>query len=166
MMINNPSKKLDAYLAAIASCAPGSNEAAFRKIADNYEDDLLEFEHFPDDYFEFVVRLLSEEKYYAKAGLWNFLLVLGTEKHKLLSWHYESLGELFVANYDKYGDEDLCLAICDFIARNYPTAQARKLFDRLSKIEDKKDETLRGFVADGLRILAAEEKRAHKNAGS
>jgi hypothetical protein len=158
-MINNSLKKLDTYLAALADCAPTAAEATFRKVADSYEDDLLEFEDFPVDYFNFFMKLLSERKYYSKPGLWNFLLVLGTESHKLLPLHYKMLGEKFVENYDKYRDEDLCLAICDFIARNYPPDKAKNIFGRLFEIENKKDESLRGFVADGLRILAAEEMR-------
>lgn len=164
-MKDDSANKLDAYLEALANCTAKEAEAVFRKVADNYEDDLLEYEDFSADYFEFVLRLLSQAAFYSKPGLWNFLLVLGTERHKLLRQHCESLGEQFVANYDKYANEDLCLAVCDFIARNYPFDQAKTLFDRLSKIENKKGDQLKGFVVERLRILAAEEKRSERKTG-
>lgn len=157
------SKNWGAYLESLSNCPNKEAEAIFRKIADSYEDDLLEHEDFPAEYFEFVLYLLSDATFYSKPGLWNFLLVLGTEKHKLLRKHYESLGEHIVANYVNYTNDDLCLAVCDFIARNYPVNEAKKLFDRLSRIESKKNEGLRGFVANGLRILAAEEGGSKSN---
>lgn len=129
-------------------------------MADSYEDDLLEFAHFPDDYFGLVLELLSEAESYAKPGVWNFLLVLGTEQGKLQARHYRALADCMIRNYEHYTDEDLCLAVCNFVARNYSAAGAKPIFDRLAAIEAKKPDELRGFVSDGLRILAAEEKRS------
>ncbi len=162
-MTDDLREKLESYREQLIKCSPGKSESVFQKVADSYEDDLLEVEDFPAGYFEFVVSLLSEDRFYSKAGAWNFLLVLGTEKQKIKDWHYHALSEVFVENYEKYVDEDLCLGVCDFIARNYPFGDAKALFDRLAVIEAGKPQGLQGFVKDGLRILAAEKGRAGFN---
>ncbi|MCK9383956.1 MAG: hypothetical protein M0Q15_04925 [Nevskia sp.] len=88
-----------------------------------------------------------------------FLLSLSAEKDNLCPDHYRALAKQIIDNYENYLDELLCLTACDFIARNYPFTTAKDIFNRLAPIEKKKPETLRGYVEDGLRILAAEEKR-------
>ncbi len=150
---------LGVYEAAIMKSNANNSEGIFEKIADKYEDDLLESDTFPDGYFEFFLRLISEENFYSLPGVWNFLLVLGTEKEKLTSSHYEQISNTLIENYSKYNDEDLCLAVCDFVARNYSTVDARRIFDSLEKIELNKSQEHQGFVADGRRIMDAEEAR-------
>ena len=150
---------LSKYKDELLSCSKAQCESVFSKIADRYEDDLLDFDGFPDDYFEFIVQLLSDNKFYSKPGVWNFLLVLGTEFHKLKSHHYEKLAEVIIAHYQNYQNEDLCLAVCDFFARNYTLTEACLIFDRLEAIEKSKSINLHGFVADGRRIMLAEDER-------
>jgi hypothetical protein len=162
-MIDDKSAKLDEYRTLLSQCVGRQCESTFQKVADSYEDDLLEFEEFPEDYFRFVLELLSNATFYAKPGIWNFLLVLGTEQGKLQPRHYRGLVEQIVSNYGKYENADLCLAVCDFIARNYSGSDARPVFEKLAEIEGRKPRHLQGFVADCLRILAAEEQRALKD---
>jgi hypothetical protein len=156
-------KQIAQYRASLSRCAGSQCEAVFQKIADSYEDDLLEHADFPDEYFEFALDLLSDTTFYSKPGVWNFLLVLGTEQGKLQPHHYAALAERIVANYGEYQNSDLCLAVCDFIARNYSVRDARPIFDKLAAIEAGKPAELRGFVEDGRRILAAEAQRAAKH---
>jgi hypothetical protein len=73
-MTDKTSQKLDEYRELLAKCSGQQCESVFQKVADSYEDDLLEFEDFPDDYFAFVLDLLSNPSFYSKAGVWNFLL--------------------------------------------------------------------------------------------
>lgn len=153
-------ERLDEYRELLTQCAGRRCEGVFEKVADRYEDDLLELENFPKNYFDFVLELLSDAKFYSKPGVWNFLLVLGTEQGKLQPHHYKALAERIVDNYEQYRNTDLCVAVCDFVARNYSSLHARAIFDQLAAIEAKKTKDLHGFVEDGLRILAAEEKRA------
>ena len=161
----NENSKLVEYAAKILLAKPERCESAFSRAADSFEDDLLEFPHFPADYFAFVLELLSEEKFFSKPGVWNFLLVLGTEKEKLQSSHYEQLAETILANYQSYLNEDLCLGVCDFIARNYPEGYAKGVLHGLREIEKKKDPTLFGFADDGLRILEREVDRVSRADG-
>ena len=151
---------LDEYESKLLSCSPTKSESVFQKIADNYEDDLLEFDDYPEEYFNFFIKLLSERQFYAKPGLWNFLLVVGTESHKLSSEAYQTISNCIIDNYSEYEDEDLCLAVCDFIARNYEHTQAEKVLLELKSLEQLKAE--KGFADDGLRILNNERTRASK----
>lgn len=153
---------LQEYENILLGCSEANSESVFQNIADRYEDDLLNFDDFPEDYFNFIIKLLSDSRFYSKAGVWNFLLVLSTEFHRLSTQHYNRLAEIFVDNYKNYQDEDLCLAVCDFIARNYNLNKAEQIFSRLDPIEKLKPESLQGFVADGRRIMLAEDERKKK----
>lgn len=155
----NESPKLVEYATKILQAKLERSEGAFSQAADSFEDDLLEFADFPADYFAFVIALLSDEKFFSRPGVWNFLLVLSTEKEKLQSPHYERLAETILAHYPSYVNEDLCLGVCDFIARNYPQAYAKRVLFGLKEIEKKKDPSLQGFADDGLRILEREIAR-------
>jgi len=152
--------KLADYRNKILAAPQERSESVLGKIADSFEDDLLDFDGFPDDYFEFVLNLLSDKNFYSKKGIWNFFLVLGTEGGKLLTNHYERLAESIVRNYRNYEDEDLCLAACDFIARNYKESLARNLLVNLRNIEKDKDVQLHGFANDGLLTLDREIARS------
>ncbi|NPU90853.1 MAG: hypothetical protein HPY82_02995 [Gammaproteobacteria bacterium] len=150
---------LKKYEFELRNASESKSEGVYQRIADNFEDDLLEYQDFPRDYFYFLLKLLSDYDFYSKPGLWNFLLVLGTEGHKLESLHYEELADCIVGNYANYKNADLCLAVCDFIARNYSEVDAKAIFRKLEVIEANKPDEEKGFVKDGLRILAAEISR-------
>jgi len=158
---DDPHVKLAKYATEIFTAS--NSESAYQKIADRFEDDLLDSDEFPAGYFEFALDLLSDERFYSKPGLWNFMLVLGTESHKLTEWHYDQLAHVISSNYLKYLDEDLCLAVCDFFARNYPEGQAKKIFADLKEIETHKSENLQRFADEGLKILALEVRRASRH---
>ena len=146
------------YEKALTNCKPDECDSTFQKIADRYEDDLLEFDEYPEDYFHFFLKLLCEERFFEKPGLWNFLLVLSTESHKLSMEHYNKIADCIVDNYLKYNDADLCLSVCDFIARNYESKFAERLLLGLKDIEKQKIKA--GFADDGLRILQNEIERS------
>jgi hypothetical protein len=152
------------YKTKLLNCDHGKSESVFQEVADSYEDDLLEYDKFPDEYFDFVITLLSDRRFFSKSGVWNFLLVLGTESHRLRSSHYDRLSNTIIDHFKYYDDEDLCLGVCDFVARNYNIADASMIFNRLEAIENQKPDSLHGFVADGRRIMLAEEgrRKAHK----
>jgi hypothetical protein len=159
----NTEKKIEDYISSLLSAKPERCEGVFSRAADNFEDDLLEFDDFPQDYFDFVICLLSEKRFYSRPGVWNFLLVLGTEKEKLQEIHHRSLAQAITNSYPFYENEDLCLAVCDFIARNYEAKWAKELLNRLKSLEAAKVAELRGFADDGLRILDRESDRLLKS---
>jgi hypothetical protein len=149
------------YEKEILNCSGAKCESVLQRVADSFEDDLLEVDSFPEDYFTFFLRLLSEEQFFNKPGVWNFLLVMGTESHKLSTDHYNKIADCILNNFAHYQDEDLNLAVCDFIARNYDHKLAEKILLTLKEIEKEKKE--KGFADDGLRILSNEKKRDESN---
>lgn len=150
---------LESYEKELLICdsLSGDSEIIFGEIADKYEDDLLEYDDFPEEYFRFLLKLLSNKIYFSKPGLWNFLSVIGTENHKLEFRHYEELSNCFIQNFICYEDKTLCLSICDFIVGNYNFDLAEKLLLRLKEIEKEKKE--KGFADDGLKNLYSIEKK-------
>ena len=160
MKIGDDDNKLTGYRNSILTTPLEKSESVCGKVADRFENDLLEADIFPAGYFEFIVELLSSEQFYPKPGIWNFLLVLSTEKQKLLATHYEKLAAAILSNYLNYTDSDLCLAICDFIARNYRHSRAKELLDNLKTLELTKSG--KGFADEGLWILDREIARSQE----
>lgn len=159
----DPATKIASYSTLLLEAKPERSEGVFSRTADSFEDDLLEFDEFPAEYFAFVLALLSDNRFYSRPGLWNFFLVLGTEKQKLSNTHRHALAQAITDNYPSYENEDLCLAVCDFIARNYEAKWALDLLNRLKDLEANKPTSLRGFANEGLTILEREVARSVKS---
>lgn len=130
------------------------------RFADAFEDDLLEYDYFPEAYFDFFLTLLSDKRYYQQPGIWNFILAVNNARDALSPEQYGLIGDTFVANFWDYRNSDLCLAVCDFVARNLEPSKAADLLKKLKQQELKKDAGLQGFVEEGLFILGQEIKRA------
>ena len=162
-MMTKPSEKLASYLASLLDAKPERCEGVFSRTADNFEDDLLEFEAFPPGYFDFMLTLLSDVRFFSRAGLWNFLLVLSTESEKLQGPHYRMLAQVIGDHYIEYQDKDLCLAVCDFIARSYEASRARHLLLQLKELEAGRPLQLQGFADEGLKLLEREVSRSMKS---
>lgn len=135
----------------LLSCSEENSEMTFELVADRYEDDLLEFDEYPKEYFQFFLDLLSENEIYSKRGLWSFFLVVGTESYKLTSEAKATISATLIDNYFLYEDKMLCLTICDFVARNYDYYEAERILLKLKSIEQGKK--LKGLADDGLHTL-------------
>lgn len=130
------------------------------RLADQFEDDLLEYAEFPSDHFLFFIKLLSEHQYFEKPGIWNFMLAVNNARDALTSQQLEGIGDAFVANFKNYLDSDLCLAVCDFVARNIHPSKAAELLKKLKQREAEKPKDVQGIVDQGFFILSQEIKRA------
>jgi len=150
------SEQLNDLATVIGQSSAARSESVCTKIADEFENDLMDVEGLPREHFEFLQRLLSEQTFHRQPGLWNFLMVLSAGRHRLEPIHFERLEAIFRANYASYEDADLCLAVCDFVARNFSHAEARRLLVDLRGMEDRKASDLRGLADEGLQILENE----------
>lgn len=135
------------------------------RLADQFEDDLLEYADFPDEHLMLFATLLSDNRYFEKPGIWNFIMAVNNARDALTSEQLERIGEIFLANFQRYLDPDLCLAVCDFVARNIQPPKAAELLQQLKQREDGKPPELQGIVDQGFFILSQEAKRAAQRAG-
>ncbi|ATI29145.1 MULTISPECIES: hypothetical protein [Ralstonia solanacearum species complex] len=69
-------EKLNNFAMAISQSATSKSESICTKIADEFEDELMDLEGLPQGPFEFIERLLTEPTLYRQPGVWNFLMVL------------------------------------------------------------------------------------------
>jgi hypothetical protein len=136
------------------------SSALCSRLADRFEDDFMEYADFPDEHLMLLMTLLSDSRYFEKPGIWNFVLALNSARDMLTSEQMERIGEVFLANFQRYLDPDLCLAVCDFVARNIQPSRGAELLR-----EDQKPPELRGIVDQGFFILSKEAKRAAQRAG-
>ena len=56
-VLMNPSVKVANYSASLLEAKPERCEGVFSRIADSFEDDLLEFDEFPPEYFGLALSL-------------------------------------------------------------------------------------------------------------
>ena len=147
-------------LTQISSGESSRSAALCSRLADNFEDDLLEYAEFPDAHLDFFLTLLSSQQYYSKPGIWNFVLAVNNARDALSASQYESIATAFENNFGNYTDKELCFAVCDFIARNLELPVAADLLKKLKQQELQKSSELQGYVDEGLFILEQEKKRA------
>lgn len=151
-------------LAQIENIESKHSSALCSRLADQFEDDLLEYSDFPDEYLMLFATLLSESRYFDKPGIWNFVLAVNNARDALTKKQLEHIADVFLANFQHYLEPDLCLAVCDFIARNIQLSRAAELLKELKLQEDGKPPEARGFVEQGFFILNQEAKRATQRA--
>lgn len=136
------------------------SSALCSRLADQFEDDLLDYAEFPSDHLAFFMKLLSEHQYFEKKGIWNFILAVNNARDALNDRQLRRIGDAFVVNFQNYLDADLCLAACDFVARNIHPSEAAELLQKLKQREAEKPKELQGIVDQGFFILSQEIKRA------
>lgn len=150
-------KKLEMYKKVLLEA---DNEAIFEKVSNQYSDDLLEFDEFQIDYFNFLIEIHSQPKYYCQKGLFHFLAIIGVDTDIMSAEQLKAISDSITNNFIYYEDEMLCITACDFIARYYRYEDAKEILLNLKRLEKKKSE--KGFADDGLRILNNERRRANK----
>jgi hypothetical protein len=149
-------------LTQISLVAKKRSSSLCSRFADKFEDDLLEYGDFPEPHLNFFLTLLSGEQYYDQPGIWNFVLAVNNARDALSGEQYERITNIFVANFENYSDKDLCLTVCDFVARNLEPSKAADLLKKLKQQELKKSTDLQGYVDEGFFILGQEVKRAQQ----
>lgn len=147
-------------LTQISLSAKNRSSSLCSRLADNFEDDLLEYADIPETHLDFFLTLLSGKQYYDQPGIWNFVLAINNARDALSGEQYERITNTFLANFENYSDKDLCLAVCDFVARNLEQAKASDLLKKLKQQELKKSADLQGYADEGFFILEQEIKRA------
>jgi hypothetical protein len=130
-------------------------------LADDFENDLMEYKYFSDAHLDYFLTLVSVEKYYQKPGIWNFILAINNSRDALREVQFARITDTFVDHFGDYRDKELCFTVCDFIARNIEPSKAISLLGQLKKYELRKSEDLRGYAAEGLYIVEQEIKRAN-----
>ncbi|KAF4513861.1 UNVERIFIED_CONTAM: hypothetical protein B566_EDAN016756 [Ephemera danica] len=81
------------------------------RFADEFEDDLLDHDAFPEAHLNFFLALLSDKRYYDQPGIWNFVLAVNNARDALSGDQYELIANTFLAHFADYSDRDLCLAV-------------------------------------------------------
>lgn len=154
--------KFSKQLQQLASVDIKRSESLCNRLADELQDELLNHDAMPDSLFNYFLTLLSVATYYEKPGLWNFILALNTPRDDLSKEQFKKLTKVFLENYGSYSDKELCLAVCDFIARHIEPSEASVLLNQLKAQEAQKDTTLRGYADEGLYIVGQEIIRASR----
>jgi len=147
-------------LTQISLAAKNRSPGLCSRFADKIEDDLLGYSDFPEAHLGFFLTLLSDKQYYDQPGIWNFVLAVNNAKDALSGGQYERIANTFVANFENYSDKELCLAVCDFVARNLEPSKAADLLKKFKQQELKKRADLQGYADEGFFILGQEIKRA------
>lgn len=155
-------KQLENWLETIAIAKFECCADLLSKIADEFENDLLECEVLPNNYFKIIIELLSNEKYYNKPGVWNFVLVLNNIMDSIEESQVKELIGVFLDNFKNYKNKELSFSVCDFVARNISYPLAASVLEQLKEKEKGKAPEFQGYADEGFFILNQEGKRSLK----
>lgn len=149
------------WLGKISDAENKRSEGLLNRMSEEFEDDLLNHESFPVEHFNLFSTLLSDPKYYNKPGVWNFVMAVSNARDALSESQYENIKNVFLNNFKQYLNKDLCLAVCDFVARNMDHVAADSILNRLKADERNKPAELQGYADEGLFILSQEIRRSN-----
>jgi hypothetical protein len=148
----------------IHSSKPKEINPRLKDIAISMEDSLLICEQVPEDAFDFLVELFSQENTAGAEGLSHFIRFIFNDFYKLSYAQSEKLLELFVDNSHKYQDEVVQISIADLIARKYSNAVALSSFQKIADHDDENSKRFAYFGLDVLRIRANVDQSIRESA--
>jgi hypothetical protein len=106
--------------------------ASFKKVAEQYDELILELHQIPDDVWNVVKVMFSDRDILARRGLEHFLLEMNVDLPKYSSTQLREFLSVLIANVDAIDSELARHAVGDFIARAYPPNIALKAFQTLA----------------------------------
>ena len=126
-----------------------AGRVAVSELISFWEEELLNFETFPEEYFEFVQNGFSNESFLKSADAWRILHFL--EAENLTPNQNRRLSSLLVTNFLGYDDYMLCDMACDFVARKCHPKESLEFLTKISRFD--LDDVHRAALLSGLTML-------------
>lgn len=111
-------------LVQLEKCNDGDCNEALRRLASEFEDDLLGVEVMPDDYVDVLAYVLSSAELTRYSGAAQFALNAYLDFDKMTENQRRRILEVLRTSFTQYESEELCLVASDFLARRFPSAVA------------------------------------------
>lgn len=143
-------------LLEIKSAIKNKDIKLMRDISLKIEEYMLDKNIFPDDCFNILISLFSDEGFCAASGADEFVWIVYNDFDKLSNIQSKILFDLFTKNFSKFTNKEFLHSVSDFIARKYHSEDTLKVFHNMSI---KKDENSRYAALVGLEILKNRKKR-------
>ena len=90
-------------------------------------------EFIDDELVKFFIDILTNPKFFNKAGMDEFVYMFLLDIDKLTNEQKIKIFHAIERNYHKYKLEDFCWIIADFMARNLQESECLAILDKLSK---------------------------------
>jgi len=120
-----------------------------RDFIDYLEEELLNFDKFPEEYLLFVEEIFSNIHLYSARNSWKILHFLPSEN--LTVEQFQRLGQVIRKHFFSYSEYMLCDISCDFVARTCSSKYALELFEKFLEYEF--DDIHRRSILVGLNVL-------------
>ena len=121
---------------ALEECCGDNCRSEVRRLAKEFENDLLKVSDFPDEYFGLLLYVLSSPKLTQYRGVEQFALNAYLDIDKTTAIQRSQLMDCLVSNFNRYRAEELQLVAVDIIARKYPADRAASAFESLLEAAD------------------------------
>lgn len=121
---------------ALDKCCDDNYRSEVRRLAKEFENDLLKASYFPDEYFGLLLYVLSSPQLTQCRGIEQFALNAYLDIDKATVIQRSQLMACLVSNFNRYGTEELQLIAVDIIARKYPASRAASAFESLLETAD------------------------------
>jgi hypothetical protein len=128
----------------------GADPKLCQQLATQFGDDMLLQDAVPDDYFQLFLDILQTRELYEMPGVSDLFTTLYIEREKITDQQNPRLIDAIVANYHCFSDDNLCLVICDMVARIWPPAIALGALEEMAKT---RHATAVNAVCVGLEVI-------------
>jgi hypothetical protein len=150
---------MEDILHKIKNAVESQDSKLMRRLALDFEGELLDKPTFPKEYFDILMQLFSDDKFCSSYGSDQFIWIIYNDFEKLSSDQSEILFKYFTGDFGKFKNQELLHSIADFIARKYSPKVTLKAFREASIREGKSD---RYASLVGFEILSVNKKTTDK----
>lgn len=150
---------MNIFLNKIKKAIESDDQKSMEKIALDFEEELLDKEIFPQNYFDFLIELFSDEKFCSASGADEFVWIFFNEYEKLNNEQSNVLFKQLTTDFTRFKNKQLLMSIVDFIVRKYSPASTISVFRNTIKKCNDIDHLA---VLFGSQILAVNKKTSEK----
>ena len=125
------------------------------KLASQFDDEAMYGDKYPEEYFEVILKILTDSKMQKVENVFIFLLMLSPDAERLTDHQRTRLFDAIVSSLDKFTDGMLVHGSVDFICRHYGRDEIVKLLSGLllTNIPEKQS-----YLEMGLNIAMSKNK--------
>lgn len=139
----------------VVSAIRAGKTGKLKKLASQFDSEAMDGEEYLEDYFNLLVRILSDREVQKSKNIFPFLLLLSPDAERLTKSQRDRLAETIEANIEKFGDEMSVDTAIDFISRNYTQDQILKL---LKTVASKNIPNKEAYLHMGAKIAVSNDK--------
>ena len=126
-----------------------------KKLATQFDIETIYGGDYPDDYFDLILKILSDKDVQKSVEVYPFLLSISPDMDRLSRLQSDALIKTIESNIDQFEDNMLVHTAIDLVSRSYPKGAILKLLRTYSETNILDDDT---YIEMALKIAVRKNK--------